>query len=119
MRAHQERNLWFGEPDFNRRFHRTHQRIKVGCRISRFLVAPRPVRDLLLCAKHLFVAAMVASALPGVRRSTLLFNEKPITQRKSNDATVNPHGGSSDERGIADTQLEPAGTDNTVSWAGH
>jgi len=28
---------------------------------------------------------------------------KAITQRKSNDATVNPHGGSSDERAIADT----------------
>src|SRR5258708_36420466 len=23
MRAHHERNLWFGEPDFSRRFHRT------------------------------------------------------------------------------------------------
>jgi hypothetical protein len=27
----------------------------------------------------------------------------PITQRKSNDATVNPHGSSSDERTIAHT----------------
>ena len=29
--------------------------------IVRFLVALPPVRDLLLCAKHLFVAAMVAA----------------------------------------------------------
>ena len=36
-------------------------------------------------------------------------------RRKSNDATVNPRGRSGDERAIADTKLEPAGTDNTVS----
>jgi hypothetical protein len=41
----------------------------------RFLVASPRVQDLLLSAKYLFVAAMVASALPGVRRSTLLFDE--------------------------------------------
>jgi hypothetical protein len=37
--------------------------INPGCRISRFLVALPLMRDLLLSAKHLFVAAMVAVAL--------------------------------------------------------
>ena len=34
-------------------------------KLLRFLVALLPVPDLLLCAKHLFVAAMVAIVLPG------------------------------------------------------
>jgi hypothetical protein len=38
-------------------------RINPGCRISRFLVALPPAPDLLLCAKHLFVAAMVVALL--------------------------------------------------------
>jgi hypothetical protein len=71
--------------------------------VSRSLVAVSPVRDLLLCANYLFVPATMASAscweAPG--GSTLRFDE--ITPRKSNDATVNPYGGSSDERVIADT----------------
>jgi hypothetical protein len=37
-------------------------------------------------------------------------------QRKSNDVTVNPRASSTDERTIADTQFEPAGTDYAVSW---
>jgi AraC-like DNA-binding protein len=39
-------------------------RINPGCRISRFLVALPPASDLLLCAKHLFVAAMVVAIAP-------------------------------------------------------
>ena len=31
----------------------------------RFLVALPPAQDLLLCAKHLFVAAMVVAIVPG------------------------------------------------------
>jgi hypothetical protein len=62
MRTHHERNLWFGEPDFGCRFHRT-------CSFASFsgtslihgshasLSLGSPVRDLLLRAKHLFVEA--------------------------------------------------------------
>jgi hypothetical protein len=57
MRAHHERDLWFGESDFSCRFNRTHWRTKVACRTSRFLVASPPVRELLFLAKDLFVAA--------------------------------------------------------------
>jgi AraC-like DNA-binding protein len=39
-------------------------RINPGCWISRFLVALPPASDLLLCAKHLFVAAMVVAIAP-------------------------------------------------------
>jgi hypothetical protein len=39
-------------------------RINPGCRISRFLVALPLASDLLLCAKHLFVAAMVVAIAP-------------------------------------------------------
>jgi hypothetical protein len=53
--------------------------------------------DLLLFAKHLFVAAMLA--VPFGTGAADRFNN----QRRSNDATVNPHGGSCDERAIADT----------------
>ena len=57
MLAHHKRNLWFGEPNFSCcRLHRTRWRITVGCRF-RFLVALARVPDLLVCAKHLFVAA--------------------------------------------------------------
>jgi hypothetical protein len=42
--------------------------------ISRFLFAGNPVRNLLLCAKHLFVAAMVAEPDPrGLVRSGQMF----------------------------------------------
>jgi hypothetical protein len=71
----------------------------------RFLVVSLPVQDLLLRANYLFIPAMMA-AVPywGARRSTLRFDEsRSSPQRKSNDATMNPHGGSSDERAIADT----------------
>jgi hypothetical protein len=37
-------------------------RVNPGCRISRFLVALPPVRDLLLRANYLFAPAMMASA---------------------------------------------------------
>jgi hypothetical protein len=36
-------------------------RINPGCRTSPLLVGSPPMRDLLLCAKHLFVAAMMGS----------------------------------------------------------
>jgi hypothetical protein len=39
-----------------------------------------------------------------------------VLQRKSNAGTMNPHRSSGDEWAIADTQLKPARTDNTVSW---
>jgi AraC-like DNA-binding protein len=39
-------------------------RINPGCRILRSLVALPPASDLLLCAKHLFVAAMVVAIAP-------------------------------------------------------
>jgi hypothetical protein len=38
-------------------------RLNPGCRISRFLVALPRSGDLLLCAKHLFFAAMAAIVL--------------------------------------------------------
>ena len=38
---------------------------RLDCESSRFLVALPTVQDLLLCAKHLFVAAMVAWVHPG------------------------------------------------------
>jgi hypothetical protein len=40
-------------------------RITPGCRISRLLVALPLTGDLSLCAKHLFVTAMMASPLLG------------------------------------------------------
>jgi hypothetical protein len=43
-------------------------RLNPGCRISRFLVALPRSGDLLLFAKHLFVAAMVAIAAAGGSR---------------------------------------------------
>jgi hypothetical protein len=33
---------------------------------NRLLIRPAPVQDLLLCAKHLFVAAMAAKVHPGL-----------------------------------------------------
>jgi hypothetical protein len=39
-----------------------------------------------------------------------------VLQRKSNAGTMNPHRSSGDEWAIADNQLKPARTDNTVSW---
>jgi hypothetical protein len=71
------------------------------------------MRDLLLRAKHLFVAAMLAVPLCWNR---LHGAASAIMQRKSNDATVNPPASSKDEQAIAEHQVEPAGTDNTVSW---
>jgi hypothetical protein len=57
MGAHHKRNLWFGEPDLSCRFHRA----------CSFALTPlsraAPVRDLLLCAKHLFAAARKLGAL--------------------------------------------------------
>jgi hypothetical protein len=40
-------------------------RLNPGCRISRFFVALACIPDLLFCAKHLFVAAMVAITSAG------------------------------------------------------
>src|SRR5262245_2862173 len=59
MRAHHERNLWFGEPDFSCRFHRTNETDQG--RLLDFMLLGRfaPMQDLLLYAKHLFVEAMV------------------------------------------------------------
>jgi hypothetical protein len=49
-------------------------------------------------------SCLMASALLGARAAGLRFDEsRSSPQRKSNAATMNPHGGSSDERAIADT----------------
>src|SRR5262249_42201131 len=40
-------------------------RTRLDCEISRFLVALGPMRDLLICAKHLFVAARTVRHGPG------------------------------------------------------
>jgi hypothetical protein len=61
----------------------------------RFLVALPPVRDLLLFAKHLFVAAMLEVPFARNRLS------RPL-QRRSNDAEMHPGGSSSDEQAIAE-----------------
>jgi hypothetical protein len=39
-----------------------------------------------------------------------------VLQRKSIARTMNPRRSSGDERAIANTQLKPARTDNTVFW---
>jgi hypothetical protein len=58
MSTHHKCNLWFGEPDFDCRSHRACSVAKLKqCLCHRSLVAFRAVRGLLLCAKHLFVAA--------------------------------------------------------------
>jgi hypothetical protein len=58
MRAHHERNLWFGESDFNCRFHRacSSSRTSLIQPFACFFVASTARSDLLFCAKHLFVA---------------------------------------------------------------
>jgi hypothetical protein len=56
------------------------------------------VQDLLLRANYLFVPALMASAPTGEPR----FDESRSFQRKSNAATLNPHGGSSDEQATVD-----------------
>jgi hypothetical protein len=58
--------IWFGplHPETAQRL-RLHWRTRLDCEISRFLVALPLVRDLLLCAKHLFVAAMMVWVHPG------------------------------------------------------
>jgi hypothetical protein len=64
MRAHHERNLWFGEPDFSYRFHRTNEtdqgRLLDVMLLGRFA----PMQDLLLYAKHLFVKPWFRKLLP-------------------------------------------------------
>ena len=67
----------------------------------RFLVAVPLSTDLFNCAKDLFVAATMAVCLLGPALPTAFWSI--IVQRKSNNAAVNPHGGSSDERTIAHT----------------
>ena len=59
IRAHHERNLRFGEPDFSRRFHRTNETDQG--RLLDFMLLGRfaPMQDLLLYAKHLCVEATV------------------------------------------------------------
>src|SRR5437899_400019 len=47
-----------------------HLSVSFGCRNWRFLVAFPPVRDLLFCAKHLFVAAMMVRLGCGMLGST-------------------------------------------------
>ena len=104
-------------------------------------LAPGP--DLLFPAKHLFFAAMVAispaersgmgnwglfgngnslnpvdakGALPPAYPPSQTCRRPMVLHRKSNAGTMNPHRSSGDEWAIADTQLKPARTDNTVSW---
>ncbi len=48
----------------------------VSSLVSRFLVASPPVRDLLLCAKHLFFAAMAAIVLAEAQGRASLFGEQ-------------------------------------------
>src|SRR5262249_39774536 len=67
IRAYHKGNLRFGEPDFRCRFHR-HISGSASVAVSRFLVDSLSVLELLLCAKHLFFAAMVPIALPGGAR---------------------------------------------------
>jgi len=59
MRSDHKRDLWFREPDLNCRCHRTARlrNYSISDLCHRSLVGFRPVQDLLLCAKHLFVAA--------------------------------------------------------------
>jgi|SRR5215831_2219451 len=84
MRPHQERKLWFGEPDFSCWFHRTcsSNRKSLIQPIACFFVASTAQPDLLFCAKHLLVAAMVAIVLASpVRQQRVLrttsFKERP------------------------------------------
>jgi hypothetical protein len=68
------------------------------------LVALTAVRDLFTCAKHLFVAAItVCQSPPGALRGSQFEAVPPFTQRKSNNARVNPLSSWSDERTIAHT----------------
>src|SRR5262249_25013822 len=91
MRAHHKRNLWCGEPDHSHGITRSRRKPRRRlCRppsslgrsdrllalllsslfacsetlLARFLVASRAVWDLLLCAKHLFVAAIGVAIAP-------------------------------------------------------
>jgi hypothetical protein len=55
-------------------------------------------------------------ALPPAYPPSQTCRQPMVLQRKSNAGTMNPHRSSGDEWAIADTQLKPARTDNTVSW---
>jgi hypothetical protein len=57
MRAHHKRNLRFGKPDGSCWFHRTADQRWLP--FAAFWSLRTPLLDLLFCAKHLFVAAMV------------------------------------------------------------
>jgi hypothetical protein len=76
---------------------------------NRPLVAVAPVRDLLLCAKHLFVDARASGGV------------EPGPENRHHHATkvqypvVNLHSTWSDERTIADTYWSQPLTDNTAS----
>jgi hypothetical protein len=66
-------------------------RIRPDCRISRFLVAPRPSADLLFCAKHLFVAARTRDM--GCKSSRSERNRLVLTgqKRTSGSQVVSSH----------------------------
>jgi hypothetical protein len=55
-------------------------------------------------------------ALPPAYPPSQTCRRPMVLHRKSNAGTMNPHRSSGDEWVIADTQLKPARTDNTVSW---
>jgi len=58
---------------------------KLDCEISRFLVASPPVRDLLLCAKHLSGAAIALKYL-FVAAIAVWVCARPVTSRRLPDA---------------------------------
>ena len=97
------------------RVHHNRTPHRVSSLVSRFLVASPPVRDLLLCAKHLFVAARTvshgcghhAASATGSASARAINSQVPVMQddrscELSADATI--------------AALAPAGWTQSVLW---